>query len=836
MINILQNKFSTKPKEALGLAVSGTEVRLAHLVSERGRVRIEGLERAKLRSSLEAQKTTKKTAEPQETENNDMFGLKNTTAEKSPPREDYQHDDANLEVLYELLGKFTKKRIKIAFNVPLSMVSYQPHTPLNGAMNGSMSVVERLGGADKEASLTLAQHLLKSADGAAKLNMFYEKNPPTMSLLLGIKGYTKGNLYLGQMQTTELALLSLARASLPLEQAQVTAIVYIEEDFSRLIFLRGHEVLHISSLINENASSPEVLDVLYRRLIYEQDEAQIPEINTILITGKGGRVRAKDFFAKHCTGVEVSYLATDKLGSFPANETQRAIFSEFAVAIGLAWQLLEPKNSSFVPIDLLPADIKDQQEVLKLGYPGYALLGLTGLVAFFFTWQILVLRNDTETIRSKNYALEQQIQNNQATVDRVHLLENECKRLGKNLSLADTLSKGYDEFLQFTQKLNTSVRRTGGVWVEEISRHKTGFSIRGGALQRERIPLLAERLEQASLRQVTRAEGGKQKFFQFELERQNLQSKYAFSAGGIRIIDSNERGNGNLILGKEGETPNAATAPRFETKTQSSAPPPAREQSSSKTSQVLSNGVIKEASAKRPAPNAQPAPDKNRAATPTGPATTTRTSPNSEQRKVAAPPNKMETGVVSGQLASKEKIGVSEGVKAGVPQSSATNGTTSAPTSKEAKPAPPLVNKTSGATTTPLSNGTKPAAAQAQESADANQAGKTGVPLANGTNATTPVAANGTKPAAPLAQAEPKYRWYSIEAATSPRQDFMVELKDAYVRQGYKAALGTYYDAKLGAKAYRVLIGLYKSSAAAEQTAAEMGKLLMQGYRIVGIE
>ena len=47
------NRFNIK--HALGLAVSGTEVRLAHLTSNKGQIRIEGLERAKLATTLEQQ-------------------------------------------------------------------------------------------------------------------------------------------------------------------------------------------------------------------------------------------------------------------------------------------------------------------------------------------------------------------------------------------------------------------------------------------------------------------------------------------------------------------------------------------------------------------------------------------------------------------------------------------------------------------------------------------------------------------------------------------------------------------------------------------------------------
>lgn len=776
-------------KEALGLAVSGAEVRLAYLVSDKGGIRIENLERAKLRSSLEAHHSTSPAAETQNPDNPDAFGLRNGAGDKNTRAEDFPREDtANLEVLFGLLDKFTKKKIKVAFNVPLSMASYQQHGPVQAGA----TIVERLGGADKEATLNLALHQFKSAEGIAPLNMFYEQHPSSMTLLQAMKGFTRNNLMLGQMQTTELALVNLARAGMELEEDKVTAVIHLEEDFSRLIFLRGRDLLHVSSLINERASSPDVLEVIYRRLIYEQDEAQIPELRAIMLTGIGSRMRAKEFFARHCTGVKVSYLSTTKLGAFPSTEVQRAVFSEFAVAIGLAWKLLEPKNAAFMPLDLLPQEIKDEQEVLKLGMPGYVLLGLTGLIAFFFTWQILSLRNDINGLRSKNSQLELQIKNNQSTVDKVHALENECKRLSKNLMLSDSLSHGYDDFLSFTQKLNKSVRRTGGVWVEEILKQKSGFSIKGSSLQRDKIPLLAEQLEHASLRQVTRAENGRQKIFKFELERQQAQSKFEFSAGGIRIIDPNSsRASGNLILGKENAAPGtgiSTTPPRNENlkpaNTNEPRQPRQTPEESSRTT-PRANGMIKEASTPLPTSEQNQVLEQNKTASAKPSTATTARTAVAEQKISPAALNNNASQSPNRQMAAREPGKIDDAATSKA-QSGGANATDAV--------APALASTASAST------------------------------------ASAPASASGFQmPAA-------NYRWYSIEAISSPREDHMEELKNAYVRQGYQAALGTYYDAKEQQKLYRVLIGLFKTSAAAEKQAKEMGTLLHKGYRIVGLD
>lgn len=772
--------------------MSGTEVRLAHLVSDKGQIRLEALERAKLKTSLETPAAADKNGELSEGEMPDAFGLKESPGEKTFRENNLRIDGANVEVLYGLLDRFAQNSIKIACNVPLSMASYQG---MPGPV-GAMSVVERLGGADRVPSLNLGQKTIKGKDGSS-ITMSYENLPPTMALLRELNSYVRGNLHLDLMETTELALVNLARISVDLPPDKVTAIVYLEEEFSRLLFLRGDDLLHVSSLINESASSPDILEVIYRRLLYEQDEAQIPELAKILLAGKGSRMHAKEFFAAQCPGVEVDYLYSDRLGKFPANEIQRAVFSEFAVAIALAWHVLEPKSSRFIPIDLLPQEFKDQQQVLKLNYHGYVLLALTGLVAFFFTWQILRLRNENDGISTKNRQLEEQIQRNQSTVDRVGQLDEECKRLDKNLMLSDSLSKGHDEFLAFLQKLNRSVRRTGSVWVEEILKSPNSFSIKGTSLRRENIPFLAEQLENASLRRVTRREDGKQKLFAFELERQNTLGGVQFSASGVRIIDGMQTNGGSLILGRESapEKP-AATVPQNQNGglKPNAAPSRAlpnteefRPRTNGSNSNAAFNAVVKEASSAQIVPVPSRANSNNgNAALPRNPASSPREEEAAASRAKDAGAASRATGTAAAITSDTRKLAAVQNV----PNTTGGNDA-SAPVNRE--PAP--------ATAAPPKD-------------------QTALPPAS---TSLPVAA-------------PVYRWYSIEAGTTDDQALAEQLQAAYTRQGLQVAVENYWDEKFGRKRHRVLIGMFKTKEMAESKAAQLGDKLVPSHRVVGIE
>jgi len=796
-------------KQALGLAVSGTEVRLAHLTNQNGQIRIAGLERARLQTTLESQLADGDAAKLDDAEAKDAFGLQEATDGKESRKNGQKSDNGNsgnLEILYRLLEKYTKKKVKIAFNIPLSMVTYQRPD----------AAATRVEATEKGVESSFEQKIVAAHDGSSLL-MSYEKHPPTMALVREVNDFVRGNLYMALMDSTEVALANLARRSNECEADKISAIVYIEDDFTRLIFMRGKDLLHVSSIIHENTASPDILEVIYRKLIYEQDEVEIPELAAILLAGKCSRINAADFFASHFPTARVHYLSSSLVANSSATGTQAGLFSEFAVPIALAWKTLEPKSPFFIPTNLLPQDVLDQQQVLKLNYHGYILLALTGLATFFITWQIMNLKGNIRETRKKNMQLEMQIANNQETVDRVMMLDNQCQRLKKSMTLSDSLSRGHDEFVAFLQKLNAGLGRVGNIWADEIVTHNDGFSVRGSAMSRDAIPLLAEKLGNASLRQMTRVDSERQRVFSFSLERYNEPDTMKSATQGLSSIDAARyAGNGKLILSKAGVRPappatNGATSngvtpspvitrPLDSRPSQASTPVAA-----SKTREAATNGtaapppVIRQASA-TPAANRN---ELNKTTVASNSAATTRKS------ELAAPASKVETKT-------EEKL-VDNMVRNR--QSAERNSSVASSASK---------------------TGSSPA----QKSSNGISAEAVFNPLAESPDAQTPAAPqqNSNSMVSVATAAKPEnappaiYRGYTIEAATSYTKELAEQFASAYRKQGYDAAVERYSDERTNAQKYRVLIGAFPTRPAAEQKAAQMAGILMKDYRVVGLK
>lgn len=549
-------------KQALGISLSGTEIHAALLIVDKGRIRIKNLERIRLKTLVGFERSQSEGELSTIIEPGEELDFESALEAPEKTEKSARTADENLEAVFHLLRKYTNQKIRVGLNMPISTVNYQrqigPVVLDKSGLEPAFKIDQ-----DGENTVDLGHETVTGTDGAT-INIAYEKHPPLLALLQQVNGYLANNLRITLMDTTEFALVNLARQSQALPPGGMSAIVYVEEDESKVVFLEGGEIFHISSIIHETIKSPSFLSVLSRKLQYEQDEAQINQLDAILLAGKCHEIDAREQLAQAFAESRVSYLSTAKLGEFPSTEEEHKLFSEFSVAISLAWKLLRPKDAAFIQGNLLPAELKAEHEILKLNAYGYTLLVVTGLVAFFFTWQILKARSDIISIRLENNKLKEQIENNKPIVDKVLDYENETKRIKKNLSLSDSLSTGYDEFLGFLHQLNTSVRQTGGLWINEISRRETGFSVKGMATNRNKIPILAEKLEQANLKKVTRATERSQKLFTFELERYRSPDNFQFSENGIRMIDAGNYAfkNGLVLSTKAEESSKGAFSPR----------------------------------------------------------------------------------------------------------------------------------------------------------------------------------------------------------------------------------------------------------------------------------
>jgi len=320
------------------------------------------------------------------------------------------------------------------------------------------------------------------------------------------------------MDSNDVSLINLARIGYDFRSPhEITVIIEIETEFSRIIFMQGEDLLMVSPIINESFN-PDIISIIYSKIIYELDNSNVPEISNILLAGRASSASARSFFEKKFPDARVGFILSQPLADNLSSQFSREDLANYAIPISLAWKTIENDKDNFIQTNLLPTQIIDRHKVLSLSLAGYVLLVLLGITAFIMTWKITAKKLEVSDIKRQNYSLQEQIFNSESTVNRVHQIEDEISKLTKRIELSDSLSLGSDRLLTFLDNLNHSVSRIRSVWIEEVSNTKTGILIKGMSLKRGDVPRISEELGGTKIRKLTRTGSKNRRLYYFEME------------------------------------------------------------------------------------------------------------------------------------------------------------------------------------------------------------------------------------------------------------------------------------------------------------------------------
>jgi len=482
---------------AVGLFVDGLELKLAKLSIKKGNIVLDELQSTTLATKLEERQIGNVEMDNL-SESSETFALASSEAPVEGP-------GSNSNVLLGLLSKYSTTDYILSYAISEPSIYYhmlESNFGLEGkklkqrildelrtvrAVQPAPDSIDYFYSGDKNLICVVRE------DGVAMLNVledikpFLGKRLPRISLI----------------EIGDVALMNLARANYGFAPDEVTTIIYVGVEFTRLIFLKGAEFFHFAPVLGEGYESPNIQNTVYSRLLLEQDNMGIPRIDKILLAGESRRIAFDEFMREQLPEVDIQYLRTPHLdASSLAPEIQEQI-PEFAVPIATAWKVLDEVHPGFYKTNLLPENIREGQRAFKLAWHGYALLVLVFLSSFFFTSRYASLRIE---ITSKQRVLEQlqdKLSENEKLKAAIAGLEDQVNRYNTALAVYDSLVPGADRWNKTVAQLTKGVDDLGAIWITELRSQPGGaMTIQGYALYRGRIPRIAALFDNSTLTKV----------------------------------------------------------------------------------------------------------------------------------------------------------------------------------------------------------------------------------------------------------------------------------------------------------------------------------------------
>lgn len=429
----------------------------------------------------------------------------------------------NASILIGALSKYPKRKYKLAISIPEPYIYYATFESNWGLKKDKLKakIIEEISkGRTGEPLKPDAVNHIEFPDGSV-LAIVRDSRITLIDLLDSIKKSIGGRIpKISFVESSELSLVNLVKLNYKFPENAITVIIYVGHEFSRLIFMKGNDLYHISPLISEGVDSYNISNTIYSRLILEQDNLGLPFVNNILLAGEAQSAGVKEVLEQMFPeDVHIDYIKFPNLSPDGADPLLIESLPRVAVALGSAWRTLEIGNKELYAIDLTPFEIREGQKVFKLGILGWLFLILIPFLTFQVTTRIAELNRTLKEAQIELQRKKSELAELQTIQQQVELARQRLAYYKSTFGVLDSMRVNTDIWSEFLHKIATEAKNVGRIWITDINAgDPKNITIRGYSLYRNRIPRFSNAIGNATLMQVQVQEIRGRTVYQFEIK------------------------------------------------------------------------------------------------------------------------------------------------------------------------------------------------------------------------------------------------------------------------------------------------------------------------------
>jgi Tfp pilus assembly protein PilN len=413
--------------------------------------------------------------------------------------------ETNSSVIVSLLNEFPAGRYKLVYSVSEPSVYYQTLDDTFQARGEKLNkkILEELAKIRSERPQADQIASVPAADGQV-LAIVREDGLSLLHLIESVKDFIGKRIpQIPFIETSDISLMNMVRANYELSEEEVSLVVYVGSEFSRLIFMKGGEFYHFAPAISEGRSTPNIENTIYSRILLEQDSAGIQRIDRIFLAGESHKVGLKLFLGPQFSNAPIEYLNSGELDTGELQESVTEIVSEYAIPISAAMRALDKKKTDYLNIDLLPNSFREGQKVFKLAWHGYLLLALIFFSTLFFTMRTISMNERVKQANNELSLKRMQLAENQRLQTILDSLGRENQRYLGALATYDAVVPNYNRWSKTLYRLTNSIDDIKSFWITSLAQKPdSSIDLGGISMSRGRIPRISNIFEQGALQSV----------------------------------------------------------------------------------------------------------------------------------------------------------------------------------------------------------------------------------------------------------------------------------------------------------------------------------------------
>lgn len=483
--------------EAMGLTLDGDELCLARLRKHRGVVEIVALERVRLSGQEAGQEE-----ETEDAHYREVMGLVQTEqigGTSSPAtlaavsvavaEEELDPVSTQERTLHNALFRHADKGLQLGLALEQEDVTFTTigvSEPLS-ARKLRRRVRDELGRLEPTIGDHDYDYIPRSEDSI--LAYSHSGEMELLHRLCRVNDALSDPLRLALIDVNEIALLNLLTRLVPPTRG-MSVLVYVGNEFTRMLFLRDGGLHDLSPVIHEGVSAVGNLSQCFGRIVAELDVAGVDTVDAIHVAGAADTQEYRSFFEQQFPGCAVQGLPYGEVLTGDPDLLREA--GDFAISISLAWKILDPRAPGQVRTNFLPADLRRGWLWSSLAWHGWALASLCATTVVVAATTAGVLYSQTSTTRSELEMIERQIELVSPAAQAVDVLDRRITAVWEQRALVDSLKPGHLPASDLVRQLTLSSSELNSTWLTDLDLTDNTFSVQGVSLYGNRIHRFAE--------------------------------------------------------------------------------------------------------------------------------------------------------------------------------------------------------------------------------------------------------------------------------------------------------------------------------------------------------
>jgi len=419
--------------------------------------------------------------------------------------------ESNATQMAEILNGEDPKSVSIALNISIGESYFQVVSDINHKKLGKKKTLKEL----KERvtayygqAITDDQLRYYVRDDGSLFVASIGNNIESLEILDSAVPIYMGTVNVREIIPDEAVLVGLTRANYKLQEQQITCIIHAEDSRTAVLFLQGKKVHTILPVINEGRNNPKFVRTVFSKILFEIDRGKIPTLDQVIVTSDTPDEQMGNYLREQFIDIDVEAFQFNP-DIFEIDDTIE--IGELQVhlrAIGVAWAAGAGSESDFPGLSFVPERVLLRQQVFKLGWHGYVLLGIIALFPFIFNYRFQDISREYDANLQAIGFLDAQIAETKPIADAVDQFMTDFNDYSARLGLLDDLSSETQKWSTTMARINRSTQEIRSIWIRSLaSQPEGGILIQGSSLSRDRIPMISESFDNAVILSVQERDG-----------------------------------------------------------------------------------------------------------------------------------------------------------------------------------------------------------------------------------------------------------------------------------------------------------------------------------------